>query len=78
MFAKWTEQKIWFVTRMKGNTDYHVTKAPQFRISDNRRQEIVSRIIKAVNNWPKVAEKFRISRCEKERMESAFSEMKTK
>jgi hypothetical protein len=25
-FAKWTEQKIWFVTRMKGNADYHVTK----------------------------------------------------
>lgn len=25
-FAKWTEQKIWFVTRMKDNADYHVTK----------------------------------------------------
>jgi Transposase DDE domain/Domain of unknown function (DUF4372) len=25
-FAKWTDQKIWFVTRMKGNADYHVTK----------------------------------------------------
>lgn len=25
-FAKWTTQKIWFVTRMKDNADYHVTK----------------------------------------------------
>jgi hypothetical protein len=25
-FAKWTNQKIWFVTRMKENADYHVTK----------------------------------------------------
>ena len=25
-FAKWTEQKIWFVTRMKENADFHVTK----------------------------------------------------
>jgi Transposase DDE domain/Domain of unknown function (DUF4372) len=25
-FAKWTSEKIWFVTRMKDNVDYHVTK----------------------------------------------------
>jgi hypothetical protein len=25
-FAKWTKQKIWFVTRMKDNADFHVTK----------------------------------------------------
>jgi hypothetical protein len=25
-FAKWTTQKVWFVTRMKDNTTYHVTK----------------------------------------------------
>lgn len=25
-FAKWSKQKIWFVTRMKDNADYHVTK----------------------------------------------------
>jgi len=25
-FTKWTEQKIWFVTRMKDNADFHVTK----------------------------------------------------
>jgi hypothetical protein len=25
-FAKWTSEKVWFVTRMKDNADYHVTK----------------------------------------------------
>jgi len=25
-YAKWTEQKVWFVTRMKDNAVYHVTK----------------------------------------------------
>lgn len=25
-YAKWTEQKVWFVTRMKDNAIYHVTK----------------------------------------------------
>ena len=25
-FAKWTTQKVWFVTRMKDNADFHVTK----------------------------------------------------
>ena len=25
-FAKWTGQKVWFVTRMKNNADFHVTK----------------------------------------------------
>lgn len=25
-FAKWTQHQVWFVTRMKDNADYHVTK----------------------------------------------------
>ncbi len=25
-FSKWTAQKVWFVTRMRDNADYHVTK----------------------------------------------------
>jgi Transposase DDE domain/Domain of unknown function (DUF4372) len=25
-FAKWSNEKVWFVTRMKDNADYHVTK----------------------------------------------------
>ena len=25
-FARWTNEKVWFVTRMKDNADYHVTK----------------------------------------------------
>lgn len=34
-FAKWTTQKIWFVTRMKSNAVYHVTKV----ITDNTRKK---------------------------------------
>jgi len=30
-FAKWSTQKIWFVTRMKDNADYHVTKVLEDR-----------------------------------------------
>jgi serine/threonine-protein kinase HipA len=52
--------------------------APQFRISDSRRKEIISQIIKAVNSWPKTADKYKISHSDKERMESAFIKMKTK
>lgn len=34
-FAKWTSQKVWFVTRMKDNAVYHVTKV----ITDNTRKK---------------------------------------
>ena len=34
-FAKWTEQKIWFVTRMRENADFHVTKV----MIDNTRKK---------------------------------------
>lgn len=34
-FAKWTSQKVWFVTRMKENAVYHVTKV----ITDNTRKK---------------------------------------
>jgi hypothetical protein len=34
-FAKWTENKIWFVTRMKSNAVFHVTKV----IQDNTRRK---------------------------------------
>lgn len=37
-FAKWTSQKVWFVTRMKDNAVYHVTKV----ITDNTRKKKVS------------------------------------
>jgi len=30
-FAKWTAQKVWFVTRQRANADYHVTKVIQDR-----------------------------------------------
>jgi hypothetical protein len=37
-FAKWSRQKIWFVTRMKGNADYHVTKVLVDRTKKNSPQ----------------------------------------
>ena len=41
-FAKWTEQKIWFVTRMKENADYHVTKV----MADNTRKKKPKGVLK--------------------------------
>lgn len=41
-FAKWTKQKIWFVTRMKDNAVYHVTKV----IIDNSKKKNAKGIIK--------------------------------
>ena len=41
-FAKWTAQSVWFVTRMKTNADYHVTKV----ITDNTRKKNPKGILK--------------------------------
>lgn len=41
-FAKWTNQKIWFVTRMKDNADYHVTKV----IVDNTKKKKAKGVLK--------------------------------
>ena len=41
-FAKWTEQKIWFVTRMKDNAVYHVTKV----IKDNTKKKNAKGLLK--------------------------------
>ena len=41
-FAKWTTQKIWFVTRMKNNAVYHVTKV----ITDNTRKKNAKGVLK--------------------------------
>src|SRR5664279_4926043 len=41
-FAKWTTQKIWFVTRMKDNALYHVTKV----ITDNTKKKNAKGILK--------------------------------
>jgi hypothetical protein len=41
-FAKWTNQKIWFVTRMKDNAVFHVTKV----IADNTRKKNPKGILK--------------------------------
>lgn len=41
-FAKWTTQKVWFVTRMKENAVFHVTKV----ITDNTRKKNVKGVLK--------------------------------
>jgi hypothetical protein len=41
-FAKWTSQKVWFVTRMKNNALYHVTKV----IKDNTRRKGAKGVLK--------------------------------
>jgi len=41
-FAKWTDQKIWFVTRMKDNADYHVTKV----LVDRTKRKIATGVLK--------------------------------
>jgi hypothetical protein len=41
-FAKWTTQKVWFVTRMKDNAIYHVTKV----ITDNTRKKAAKGVLK--------------------------------
>jgi Transposase DDE domain/Domain of unknown function (DUF4372) len=41
-FAKWTTQKVWFVTRMKDNAVYHVTKV----LKDNTRKKNARGILK--------------------------------
>jgi len=41
-FAKWTSQKIWFVTRMKDNADYHVTKV----MVDNTKKKKAKGVLK--------------------------------
>ena len=41
-FDKWTKQKIWFVTRMKDNAVYHVTKV----LVDNTRKKNPKGVIK--------------------------------
>lgn len=41
-FAKWSEQKVWFVTRMKENAVYHVTKV----MTDNTRKKNAKEVLK--------------------------------
>ena len=41
-FAKWSRQNIWFVTRMKDNADYHVTKV----LKDRTRKKSATGVLK--------------------------------
>jgi serine/threonine-protein kinase HipA len=46
--------------------------AKEFRITSERAKEILSTIQKSVRRWREVAEKFKISKTEQERMSRAF------
>ncbi len=41
-FARWTKEQVWFVTRMKDNADFYVTKV----ITDNTKKKNVKGILK--------------------------------
>jgi hypothetical protein len=41
-YAKWTKQSVWFVTRMKENAVYHVTKV----ITDNTKKKVAKGVLK--------------------------------
>lgn len=41
-YAKWTNEKVWFVTRMKNNAAFHVTKV----ITDNTRKKNANGVLK--------------------------------
>ncbi len=41
-FAKWTKQRVWFVTRMKDNAIYHVTKI----LLDKTKRKMVKGVVK--------------------------------
>lgn len=41
-FARWTKQQIWFVTRMKDNADFHVTKV----LKDNNKKKNAKGLLK--------------------------------
>ena len=46
--------------------------APRFRLSEQRREKIISQVLKAVRLWPGIADQYKIPRNEKERMSNAF------
>ena len=41
-YTKWTKQSVWFVTRMKENAVYHVTKV----ITDNTKKKVAKGVLK--------------------------------
>jgi hypothetical protein len=63
-FSKWTTQKIWFVTRMKDNADFHVTKV----LVDKTKKKNAKGVLKeqyitvGVKQNGKVAERLKLRR----------------
>jgi len=54
--------------------DFELVKsvAKEFRVNPKRADQIIAKIINEISHWEKVAERFRISRSERQRMEKAF------
>ncbi len=54
--------------------DFELVKsvAKEFRVDSKRADQIIAKIINEVSHWEKVAERFGISRSERQRMEKAF------
>ncbi len=50
--------------------------AQKFRVSKTDAEKIITQILRAVNLWSKAADKYKIPRSEKERMENAFIKIK--
>lgn len=63
-FAKWTKQQVWFVTRMKDNADFHVTKV----LTDKTKKKKAKGVLKeqyitvAVKQSGQVTERLKLRR----------------
>jgi serine/threonine-protein kinase HipA len=54
------------------NLELALEVAPYFRLNNIKAKEIIDETVRVVQDWPKVAKNFGISKDEQERMESAF------
>jgi hypothetical protein len=63
-FSKWTTQKIWFVTRMKDNADFHVTKVLVDKTKKKNAKGVLKEqyITAGVKQNRKVAERLKLRR----------------
>lgn len=63
-FAKWTTQKVWFVTRMKDNADFHVTKVLVDKTKKKKAKGVLKEqyITVAVKQGGKVEERLKLRR----------------
>ena len=52
--------------------DLALSVAPYFRLNNTKAIQVIEQVTKSLENWKDVATKYRLSRAEQERMESAF------